>query len=344
MKKVVLLMACLLWLQVSGLVSATQLFDLETVREYALSANSEFYLAHLDVEIAKLQRTNAQAEHLRVASVVSVKQAENNLLSAKRRLESTALQIKVEAESRYYNVLSLAQQVELAIQSVDQAEEQLRIINARYNEGLATPMDISRAEQGLFQATNQLTRVEGQSKLARLRLLDVLGLPFETEFAVDDQEFKFETVEFSVERIPELLEINNPDMLQLADQVQVARLDEKTATSEFTAPLIQNLRRLQREKVEVQYAQLANRLYLQALELWNNLQILEASYQSALNEVGIAKENSRVVLLRFNDGLELPSSVMSAQVDLNRANQQAIKALFDYNIAKSQFKNLVGLQ
>ncbi len=325
-------------------ILAADVFNLESIREQVLKTNTEYALAQLEVEIAQLQLTNAQAEHLRQASIVSVRQAENNLLAADRILTDIASRIMVEAERRYYNVLSIIEQVELATQGEGQAQENFRIIKVRYNEGLATPMDITRAEQEQLQAINLLQSRKGQLEIARLRLLEVLGLPLDTQFNVDDQEFQFTPVEISRERILQQLKEHNPDLLQLADQLDVARLEEKTSLSGFTAPLIQALTTLKRKTLEIQYNQLKNGIYLQVLELGNNLQGLEASYIASLKEVDIAKENYRIVLLRFEDGLELPSSVIDAQLNLNRANQQGIKALFDYNIAKSHVKHLIGVE
>lgn len=324
--------------------SQENFIDIKSLKELVLKTNRDIKLAQLEVEIAILQLTNARADDLLHASFVEVKKAENYVSDAKRNLLSTKQKVVLEAEKCYYKLLKACRQRDIALDLESHAMEQFKILQARYEQGLAASHDIATAELVLMQANNQLKIIEAELHLARQSLLALVNLTLDMEFAVNDSDFSFVELGCDPDSIRQLLAANNPHLQQIAAQLELARIEEHIFDSVFTAPLVQEIVLLERKKLEILYEQDFELLYLQALEFINRLLQLAAEYGECLKKVEIAEEHMRIVKLRYLEGLELKPAVMGCEIELNQAKLDLISTLFDYNIIKSQFKNLVGLE
>lgn len=321
-----------------------QIIDLAFVRQQVLETNRDYLSAQLDLESAEIQLTNAIADNLQRASAITVKQAESSLKTAQRSLEAAAQNVQLEAETKYYNLIKASRQLQIAEEALAQAEEQLRIIQARHAEGMATNINISQAQQAVLQSENSYKSASNNLELAEVQLNSVLGLDLSSQLAVVDADIDFAPLDLALDKaLTQALE-NNIPLLELQDQLEIAKLDEKSATNNFTAPLLAKSKTLQRQKLELRVADLQEQIYLQTMELYYNVQALSDNYQASLLATEIAEENYRIIQVRFDDGLEIPVDLLSGRLDLARAKQQSVNSLFDYNVAKSQLLINLGLK
>ena len=319
------------------------MIDLEFVRQQALVGNRDYLQAEQDLELARIQLTSAVADNLQRASVVNVKQAESNFKAAERNLEIAAKNAQLDGEIKYYNFVKAERQVAIAKDALEQAKEQMRIIKVKHEEGMATNLDLRQAEQMYLQSSNSYQSAVKNLALARAQLNSVLGLDLAQPFQVADQDFSYTPLDLSLDQALKLALANNSMLIELQEQLEIAKLDEKAADNDFTAPLVAQTKTLQREKLELRIASLNDQIYLQTVELWNSVQALNSNYLASLVAVEIAEENYRIIQVRFEDGLEIPVNLLSAQIELDRATQQALNSLFDYNVAKSQLLINIGI-
>lgn len=102
-------------------------------------------------------------------------EARSLLAAAKAREYQTTLGIRVETESAFQQARSAFQNIEVSRAAITQAEETLRIISNRYNNGLVTMVSLLDAEVALQQArTNHFNRLHDY-KVAVIRLLLSVG-------------------------------------------------------------------------------------------------------------------------------------------------------------------------
>lgn len=321
-----------------------QIIDLELIRRQVLLGNSDYLLAQLELETAQIQLTSAVADHLQRASALSVKQAESGLKTAQRNLDVSAKNAQLDAETKYYTLIKSIRQLEISQDALEQAREQLRIIKAKYSEGMATNTDVSQAEQAVLQSENNYESACNNLLLAKAQLNNVLGFTLDYKLTVVEEDFSYSTLDLSFEEIVILALENNTALIELEEQLEIARLDEKSADNDFTAPLMAQSKTLQRQKLELRLTEMKQQTYLRTMELWNNVQALSNNYLASLLSVETAEENYRIIQVRFDDGLEIPVNLLSSRLDLAKAKQQTLNSLFDYNIAKSQLMINLGLK
>ena len=98
-------------------------------------------------------------------------EARSLLVAAKAREYQATLGIRVETESAFQQAKSAFQSIDVSRAAIIQAEETLRIISNRYNNGLVTIVSLLDAEVALQQArTNHFNRLHDY-KVAMVRLL-----------------------------------------------------------------------------------------------------------------------------------------------------------------------------
>jgi outer membrane protein TolC len=86
------------------------------------------------------------------------------------------LGVRVETEQAYLEARSAWQRIAVAEKAVEQAEEGLRIVKNRYNNGLLTIVDLLDAEVTLQRARTRLFQSLHDHKVARIRLTLAAGV------------------------------------------------------------------------------------------------------------------------------------------------------------------------
>lgn len=95
---------------------------------------------------------NGTGDKARIAAAKSEEQAVSH------RVKDMEEQVRMEVREAYYNLRTAVQQREVARRSIENAQEALRILQNRYNNGLALMVEVLTAETALKQAGLDLQR------------------------------------------------------------------------------------------------------------------------------------------------------------------------------------------
>lgn len=113
---------------------------------------------------------------IRIAEYYSRIQDEN--------VKSVETKIKTDVKKSFYNVLLLKEVINLNRQSIDNAQENLRVVEARYKAGVALEYDFIRAKVKVETLKPQLKQSENNLEIAKKFLKNNIGLKDETEIDV----------------------------------------------------------------------------------------------------------------------------------------------------------------
>ncbi|MBE2216782.1 MAG: TolC family protein [Ignavibacteria bacterium] len=99
-------------------------------------------------------------------------------------LKSVETKIKSDVKKSFYNVLLLKEVIVLNQQSIDNAQENLRVVEARYRAGVALEYDYIRAKVKVETLKPQLTQSENNLQIAKQFLKNNIGLKDEQNIDV----------------------------------------------------------------------------------------------------------------------------------------------------------------
>lgn len=104
-----------------------------------------------------------------------VNAAKANLRSTMYDRDALSLVVKGDVAKTYFQILNLRERMALANNNLDNSRQVLRIVEARYNAGSASALDVARQKTSLSTAEAAVTALQNQAQLAENALSILLG-------------------------------------------------------------------------------------------------------------------------------------------------------------------------
>ena len=325
-----------------GPTFSTPIFDLTLIRQYQASGH-------------RLLASRADEQTVREETVL--------LTVSEYMAHLRALASITAAESR----------VELADRLAHQAQDLL-------NDGVASKIDVSRAEVRLREERQRLIDDQRDAETTSYALKRILNVPDRQQIEFADQQDFFSTPSFNLsDPLSTALE-QRPELHSLSESVKAAELAHKAAIAEslpnltfdgrwneqgqtfssmtpgyeyrlnvrfpiFTGGRLSAVRKstaLAEQRTQKQLAQERNLVTEQVRDGQVELQAALHQVELGRQEVQLANEEVSLSQGRFQSGVTDNIEVTAAQDSLTHANDAEIDALFRYNIARAQLARAVG--
>lgn len=332
----------------SASASATKLepqgieVSLEECRSLALEHSASMLLAESAVEDAKLSLEQTEATNLTKPSPTSLYQAKMSLESASKNLEITKQDVILSTDQLYYSLLRAEHLVSISEQALALAERQFEIAVAKETVGMATKLDIMRAENQTASARNSLQSAILSRDLAMVTLNQAIGFDSETILSLRD-EFSYEkTGEPDLNASIELALANRVEIAQARSAVEIADMNVTLLDNNFTPRLTYERAKLAAADARVKFAEQQSKIALAVRQAYVALKQAEAKVELGGSKVSEARENLRITQLLFEADMATNVEVLSAQNQYTQSQIDAIQAIYDYNITRSQFKRAIG--
>lgn len=316
--------------------------SLKECRELALKHSASVLLAANAVKDAELALAQTEATNLTKPSPTSVYQARMNLTVAEKNLEIAKQDVALSTDQQYYSLLKAEHLVSISEQALALAERQLEIATAKEKVGMATKLDLIRAENQVASARNNLASAILDRDLAMVALNQAIGFPPETILRLRD-EFSYErTGDLDLEASIEFALANRVEIAQAQSAVEVADMNVSLADNDFTPRLTYERARLAADDARVKLAEQRNKIALAVRQAYVALKQAEAKVELTAKKVSEAQENLRVTQLLFEADMATNLDVLTAQNQYTQSQIDALQAIYDYNVARSQFKRAIG--
>jgi outer membrane protein TolC len=168
--------------------------------------------------------------------------AKRSLQSSERNLEITRQRLAVEVVASYYNIVRQQGLVEVAEKSAERSKELLRASEARLKVGLASKLDVFRAELQLSQAEESLITREEALELALDTFKFNLGLNPENKVYLEIVEPDYQPVVLDLEAQTKLALANRLEIREEKDRIQDTRRSLSVSRQNLLPQLDLNLR------------------------------------------------------------------------------------------------------
>jgi len=322
--------------------SAVREVSLQECRELALKSSSSVLLAANAVKDAELALAQAEASNLTKPSPTSLYQARVNLSVAQKNLEIAKQDAVLNTDQLYYSLLKAEHLVDISEQALTLAEKQLEVAKAKEKVGMATKLDLMRAENQVASARNSLESATLNRDLAMVSLNQAIGLAPETVLRLSD-EFSYEkTGDLDLEASIEFALANRVEVAQAQSSVDVADMEVSLADNDFTPRLTYERAKLAADDARVRLADQRNKIAMAVRQAYVSLKQAEAKVALTAKKVDEAKENLRVTQLLFDADMATNLDVLTAQNQYTQSQIDALQAIYDYNVARSQFRRACG--
>lgn len=329
-----------------------------------ISVNIPLYTGGLvegQIDVAKLGKTNAQEEILRVEQAT-----------------------KYSAIQGYYGLLAYQELQGVYHEAVDNLQGHLDNVQAQYNVGTKAKVDVLSSDVSLANAKTTAITADNNVAVAESNLNNILGLPLETKLNLADHQLPFDTYNISLQEATDYAMKYRPEVLQAAIAVQQAERNIDIANAgnrptvaitggnnwaDNTFPGIDANKRswnigagvtynfydggatkakVNQAKQDLLVARETEQKTREAVQLevkqaYLNIRSAAQKVEETQTVVDQARENYRIQNIRYQAGVGINLDVLDAQLSLNEAQVNHIQALYDYNVGIAKLEQVMGV-
>jgi outer membrane efflux protein len=277
-----------------------------------------------------------------------IKFADLRTKETEKNRELLNLGIEIETKSLYYQVLVAEKTIEVNQGNLSKAEEQLRVINLKFNNGSATKAEVLNGQMAVQSAQTDLDSSKDDLEVAKLNLLNKIDLPFDTEIVLTDKELNYvPTVDINLEDALEKAKTDRPEILTAQNNLELQEIETHVYTAYYTSNLRENKAAVEKLKdAELNVPQVYKDVELDVRKSYLALVKAERALLNMDKTVELAKEASRINKLLYENGMAASTDVIVADTNLAQAEIGRYQLLVSYNISKMMFdnSNLIGLK
>lgn len=329
-----------------------------------ISVNIPLYTGGLvegQIDVAKLGKTNAQEEILRVEQAT-----------------------KYSAIEGYYGLLAYQELQGVYHEAVDNLQGHLDNVQAQYNVGTKAKVDVLSSDVSLANAKTTAITADNNVAVAESNLNNILGLPLETKLNLADHQLPFDTYNISLQEATDYAMKYRPEVLQAAIAVQEAErnidiadagnkptvaitggndwadntfpgIDANKRSWKVAAGVTYNFydggatkAKVNQAKQDLLVARETEQKTREAVQLevkqaYLNIRSAAQKVEETQTVVDQARENYRIQNIRYQAGVGINLDVLDAQLSLNEAQVSHIQALYDYNVGIAKLEQVMGV-
>ena len=348
----------------AGSGSAKSANSISNAFSNGISVNIPLYTGGLvegQIDVAKLGKTNAQEEILRVEQAT-----------------------KYSAIQGYYGLLAYQELQGVYHEAVDNLQGHLDNVQAQYNVGTKARVDVLSSDVSLANAKTTAITSDNNVAVAESNLNNILGLPLETKLNLADHQLPFDTYNISLQEATDYAMKYRPEVLQAAIAVQEAERNIDIANAgnrptvaitggndwaDNTFPGIDANKRSWKVAAGVTYSlydggatkakvnqakqdllvareteqKTREAVQLEVKQAYLNIRSAAQKVEETQTVVDQARENYRIQNIRYQAGVGINLDVLDAQLSLNEAQVNHIQALYDYNVGIAKLEQVMGV-
>lgn len=294
----------------------------------------------------KLDLLGDQVSNIMAKNGYYITYADTQQAQLEKNREMLLAGIEIETKSLYYNVLVAEQTIVINKLNLNKAEEQLRVINLKFNNGSATKAEVLNAEMAVQKAKTELDSATDDYSIAELNLLNKLELPFDTEFMLTDTNLTYvPTEEINLDEKIEKAKAERPEIMSAENNLKLQQIETHAYTAYYTSNLRQHKSAEEKLKdAEISFEQSYKNVELDVRKSYLNLIKAERALNNMEKTLELAKEAARINQLLYDNGMATTLDVLEANAGLYQAEIGYYQLLAAYNINKLVFdnSNLIG--
>lgn len=252
--------------------------------------------------------------------------------------------IETSAKSAYYKVLLAQKAVQLNEKNLQKAEEQLKILGVKFENGSATKLDILQGELAVNQARTDIDNAEDSLALELLSFKNTVGLQLDQEVILTEEIEYIPLEEIHLDKLINQAKEQRMEVLQAKEMLEVQKIEHEAYTSYYTSSNWQHKNAVR----NLSYAEKSIENSYKNVELDVRKKYLElVKAERALNNmdttIELSKEAVRITGLFYDYGMATALEVLDADTKLTQAEIGRYQLLVSYNITKMMFDNACGL-
>jgi outer membrane protein TolC len=243
---------------------------------------------------------------------------------------------KLKAIQGYYTVVCNGKSEVASLYSYQKAQNQYSTVKARYNQGMATKLELLSAQAQVNGAKVALDAARATTVQSKRSLSILMGLDPETNWSPTTQ------LTYDPLKIADA-DAKAKEMMEASPAVGIAKAQFEIATLQhdyeagFNASFTYDgqIAEISYDTAKVQYQNAQNTAYTNAKAMLENLSLAKSQYDVYQESQTLLEEVYRLSVLQYENGLNTQNDVQSAAADIVSNDASRLQALLNYNVLKT---------
>jgi outer membrane protein TolC len=326
-------------------------------------------------------RVSVDQTILDLETIYNIRASRQQVSASQHSYDNIQQIVETNTVSAYIDVLRSDAEVKRTQADLNTAQVLYNLANDLLKVGIATGLDVTRAQVQLRNAEQALLEAKNNLEVTRMFLARTIGISPSIPLTLKEGLQFEEVIQKSKEEAMDLAFKIRPDLLALKARENEFALRVKSARAEFFPKLgfhadygvngltpeeaviptwiiagvlkipifnggrtIANIQRTkaQLDQIQSQIADLSNQIEFDVGSALLNLNSAAEQVGVAKDGVNLAQKSLKLSQDRFNQGLTNNVEVVNAQDDLARAEENLIRALYKYNLARVSLARAIG--
>lgn len=336
----------LLLFVVSGITYGEKRLEEWTLEEcinWALKNHPELMINDYDLKESQWELQQTKLEDQQRIAQKELEQKIEAVNEAVRLVEDKKLQIIINVQSNYYQVLRAIQNLKASARQMEWMNTQYQIVQVKYIGGLIPEKDWITMQESVQQmkedhesACFSLETSQMELNLSMGKGLEAdLILPAEEQFSYTIIQLDFEETlastfkhDLKIKNLREGVE-QAKEELELQKRLQVAQIE------------LQKLEHVL-VKAEVQLKQAEDQLVIQVRNTYRGIKNQERGIEQSKKKLEQTKKDLHVLQVKYDAGMISLLELLDGQKDLADAETKWIQTIYDYNLGKNSFYQMIG--
>jgi outer membrane protein TolC len=300
---------------------------------------------------------------------------------SQEELKRAKQKVKYQVESSFYQILLAEKLVEVREQALNNLDEHLKMVQARFKAGQASEFEVLRAKVQRTNAVPPLTQAKNTRDLALDAFKNLLGLDLKKNIKLAG-ELKFEPQEFNqnnseviaLKQRPEIKSINIQKKIA-SKSLSIARANNKPALYGVASYSYQNpFYSMQKwdydwnigflvninlfdgfatqskvaqvkstiNELEIVEKQIREGIKLEVTQAMSDLNLAKENILSQKENVNQAKKALEIAKVQYAEGVITSLEEMDTELALTIAQTNYLQALADYLVARARYYKAIG--
>lgn len=329
------------------LAGETRNITLNEAMELALANSADVLSAKNDLNDAKIDKEQAVRKVHNYSSYLSNSNINMQNLNYAADVYKQSLVIyenayalqqsaaKMQVINLYYSILCNEKSEEVAQYSYDNAKTQLKNVEARYKQGMATKLEKLQAEMSVNTAKTQLDAAKNTTVQTKRNFSVLLGADIETDWHPTSKlTMEPLLIEDAAAKADEMLA--NAPSVKIADAtLEIARLQFVQNSAGKKGTYDYKLAELAYDTAKIDHDNTVKTTLVSAKSMLENLSLAYSQCKIYDESQVLVDEVYRLSKLQYDNGLNTQSDVDSAAASVVSNEASRLSAMLQYNVLKT---------
>ena len=310
--------------------------------EFALENHADLELARFAIVEAEIALEKLKMEDPRRVTAKDLLAKKQDLKKAKEALIETGMNLALQVESKYYQVLKTIATINNKKGSHEWAEKQLAIAEVKYTNGLISKKEHTAIAKRVVETEREYADARFNLETVRMEMNLALGRDLAQFFQLKDQEFPYQSVEINLTEATQYALKHGKNVQKARENLNEAQenLKFKIASESAQIEIIKFKQKL--KAAEIKLKQIEAETIIEIRNTYIGFRSAEDMIRDAENTYVQASEELEVLSVKYEAGMVSLIELIDGQQELADAEVKSIESIYDYNLAKASFKQLMG--